>query len=99
MLVVLPCHFAPSLMLPRNIRGTRGADRGVRGRAIDSSGPEDRAWCVATEIDFAWTYIGGGTDLIQGLINDPALEAMPTQIHHGITYEADRINPPPPAHP
>jgi hypothetical protein len=21
--------------------------------------PEDRAWCVATEIDFAWTYIGG----------------------------------------
>jgi hypothetical protein len=57
--------------------------------------PEDRAWCVATEIDFAWTYIGGGTALIQALINDPALEAMPTQIHHGITYEADRINPPP----
>lgn len=25
MLVVLPCHFAPLLMLPRNIRGTRGA--------------------------------------------------------------------------
>jgi hypothetical protein len=31
MLVVLPCHFAPFLMLPRNIRGTRGAARGVRG--------------------------------------------------------------------
>jgi len=61
--------------------------------------PEDRAWCVATEIDFAWTHIGGGEALIQALINDPALKAMPTQIHHGITYEADRINPPPPAHP
>jgi hypothetical protein len=60
--------------------------------------PEDRAWFVATEIDFAWTYIGGGADLIQALINDPALEALPTQIHNGITYEADRINPPPPAH-
>jgi hypothetical protein len=61
--------------------------------------PEDRAWCVATEIDFAWTYIGGGEALIQGLINDPALEAMAAQIHNGITYEADRINPPPPARP
>ena len=61
--------------------------------------PEDRTWCVATEIDFAWTYVGGAEALIQALITDPDLEATPTQINHGITHEADRINPAPPTRP
>ncbi len=57
--------------------------------------PEDRAWCVATEIDFAWTYAGGTEACVQALIERPELEALPARIDHGISYEADDINPPP----
>ncbi len=57
--------------------------------------PQDRAWCVATEIDFSWTYVGGSEACIQTLIEAEELEAMPTRIDHAISYEADNINPPP----
>ncbi len=30
--------------------------------------PEDRAWFVATEIDLAWTYVGGREALIEQLV-------------------------------
>jgi hypothetical protein len=95
---------APTLQLPNRayylfsgpIRGI-GESMRAGWQSANLLWPEDRAWCVATEIDFAWTHIGGGEALIQGLIKDPALEAMAAQIQNGITYEADRINPPPPA--
>jgi hypothetical protein len=40
--------------------------------------PEDRAWCVATEVDFTWSYVGGSIPCIQQLLNDPELEAVST---------------------
>jgi len=61
--------------------------------------PDDRQWCVATEIDFAWTYVGGSETLIQALIQHPKLEGIPTRIDHAITHKADRLNPPPPGRP
>ena len=39
--------------------------------------PDDRAWCVATEIDLAWTYIGGPAALISEVLANPRLEAQP----------------------
>ena len=39
--------------------------------------PDDRAWCVATEIDLAWTYVGGPAALISDVLGDPRLEAQP----------------------
>jgi hypothetical protein len=57
--------------------------------------PEDRARCVATEIDFAWTYIAGDRGLVESLTCDPALEALSAQIDQAVTFEADLINPPP----
>jgi hypothetical protein len=41
--------------------------------------PDDRSWCVATEVDFSWTYVGGSHALIERVLADPALEARPTQ--------------------
>ncbi len=38
--------------------------------------PDDRAWCVASEIDLAWTYVGGRTALIERLGADPRLETL-----------------------
>ena len=39
--------------------------------------PADRAWCVATEIDLAWTYVGGPAALISDLLANPGLETQP----------------------
>jgi hypothetical protein len=61
--------------------------------------PDDRASCVATEIDFAWTYVGGSDELIDELVHHPDLEGIRTQMDHAITYQADQLNPPPPGHP
>jgi hypothetical protein len=38
--------------------------------------PDDRAWCVSTEIDFSWTYVGGSQNCIAEVLNDPLLEAQ-----------------------
>jgi hypothetical protein len=45
--------------------------------------PDDRAWCVSTEIDFNWTYVGGPAACIQQILNDPQLEALPTHTEEG----------------
>jgi hypothetical protein len=39
--------------------------------------PDDRAWCVATEIDLAWTYVGGSAALISDVLANPRLESQP----------------------
>jgi len=38
--------------------------------------PGDVAWCVATEIDFCWTYVGASRQCIDRVIADPRLEAL-----------------------
>ena len=40
--------------------------------------PADQAWCVATEVDFAWTYVGGARSCIRTLLGDPRFEAVKT---------------------
>lgn len=54
--------------------------------------PDDRAWCVATEIDFSWTYVGGSTELVERLLADRRLEALPARLGDRITYDSDRLN-------
>jgi hypothetical protein len=57
--------------------------------------PDDRAWCVATEVDFDWTYVGGSNDCIAAVLGHAALEALPARITDGVTYASDPINPMP----
>lgn len=40
--------------------------------------PADRAWFVSTEVDFAWTYVGGSRSLIDALLEDPRLDSVET---------------------
>jgi hypothetical protein len=47
------------------------------GRSPNLWWPEDRASCVATEIDLAFTYVGGLATLISDVLGDPRLEAQP----------------------
>lgn len=41
--------------------------------------PDDRAWCVASEIDHHSTYVGGDRNLIDRVLGDPRLEAFPVR--------------------
>jgi len=54
--------------------------------------PDDRAWFVATEIDYAWTYIGGSTDLIDELMADERLEVLPARLTDQPFYASDIVN-------
>ena len=40
--------------------------------------PADHAWCVATEVDHQWTYVGGSRACIRSLLSDAQLEAVET---------------------
>jgi hypothetical protein len=57
--------------------------------------PDDRAWCVATEIDFAWTYVGASAPCIQAVLADPGIEALPVDIDDPIGFDSDDVNPAP----
>ena len=54
--------------------------------------PEDKAWIVATEIDFVETYVGGSADCINQLLGDPELEAFPASFDARVGFFADTIN-------
>jgi hypothetical protein len=54
--------------------------------------PEDRAWIVVTDIDFAWTYVGGHEDIIGRLVSSQTLEAFPCQITDKPFYNSDTLN-------
>ena len=47
--------------------------------------PSDRTWCVASEIDLPWTYVGGSEALVGEILSSPDIEALPTNtsIRHG----------------
>ena len=51
--------------------------------------PDDGAWCVVTEIDFTWSYVGGSSACIEQILGDPGLEALPTNPAQGNFMEND----------
>jgi hypothetical protein len=57
--------------------------------------PDDRTWCVATEVDFDWTYVGGSKECIAAILSSPDLEALPARITDGVSYASDPFNPTP----
>ena len=54
--------------------------------------PDDRAWFVASGIDFAWTYVGGGNSLVEALVSDGRLEALSVALTAKPDSESDRLN-------
>lgn len=57
--------------------------------------PEDRAWCVATEIDFVSTYVAGSQRLMDALLGCKAIEAYRVEPSDGTSYDGDAVNPKP----
>ena len=54
--------------------------------------PEDRAWCVATEIDGYDTFVGGSQACIERIVACPDLEALPFSLDDRIDGGADMVN-------
>jgi len=54
--------------------------------------PEDRAWFVSTEVDFAWSYLGGSRALVDEILVDPRLETFVVDRSDVHTYESDLLN-------
>jgi hypothetical protein len=57
--------------------------------------PEDKAWCIATEIDLWSTYVGGRRRCVDDLVNNEQLEAVAVRPSDRITWSSDRLNPSP----
>ena len=54
--------------------------------------PEDRAWCVTTDVDLFDTFVGGSKECIGAVLRNPDLEALPTTHDAGISMVADTVN-------
>ncbi|WP_083987199.1 hypothetical protein [Frankia sp. EI5c] len=57
--------------------------------------PEDRAWCVATDVDLMSTYVGGSAECIDALTRDHRIEAVAVPADQRITWDSDGLNPTP----
>jgi hypothetical protein len=57
--------------------------------------PDDRAWCVASDVDLQTTLVGASSDCIDRLVSDSRLEAMRVTADQWVTVEADSVNPTP----
>jgi hypothetical protein len=44
--------------------------------------PDDRTWCVATDLDGDSTYVGGNEACIAAILGDERFEALPSSIDH-----------------
>jgi hypothetical protein len=55
--------------------------------------PDDRAWCVATDIDFDSTLVGCSDTCAAALVTDERLEAVSVPSDGRLDIEGDELNP------
>jgi hypothetical protein len=56
--------------------------------------PDDRSWCVASEIDFDSTLVGGTQQLISDILDRKDLETWPVGPDDSLAQDGDTINEP-----
>ncbi|OPF83732.1 hypothetical protein VT50_0202720 [Streptomyces antioxidans] len=70
-------------------------DRDPFWRAPNLWWPEDRAWCVATDIDFTSTYLGASPACVDAVLAADGIEAYRAHLIDPVTDESDHLNPRP----
>ncbi len=50
----------------------------IRYSAFSQHSAADHAWCVATKVDYGWTYIGALRSCIRAILSDSRFEAVET---------------------
>jgi hypothetical protein len=64
---------------------------GTWGQCPNIWWPADRAWCVASEIDLQWTYVGGPRGLIDAILADDRIEALPAAPNDPVSRVEDWV--------
>lgn len=54
--------------------------------------PVDKSWCVATDMDLYWTYVGGSQSCVREVLASHRLEALESGRDQGLTVGSDTIN-------
>lgn len=54
--------------------------------------PADHSWCVASDVDLYWTYVGGSSACVETLLAQPMLETVPAELSHRLAFDADPLN-------
>lgn len=93
--LTLPGRDYVTLAGPLSAVGEIGDPSGVRGFEPHSPNlfwPADHAWCVASEIDFDSTLIGGSAKLIQAILDTPELDTWPVGPDDSLACDADQVN-------
>jgi hypothetical protein len=91
----LHCEHRSYLVYFGPLEAVAGFDDGTRPVSYQSPNlwwPDDRAWCVATEIDFDSTLVGGSRSAIDKVLGVPGLEALEITPQTRLDARADRIN-------
>ncbi|MGU3586685.1 hypothetical protein ACLBYD_26395 [Rhodococcus sp. C26F] len=57
--------------------------------------PQDRAWCVAPNIDLRASYVGGSRQCVEAILASPDLEAFEVAVEMSVQWDSDSINPRP----
>lgn len=70
-------------------------DRGANTQPPNLAWPADRSWCLATEIDFDSTLVGGTAELIDAVVHSETLEALEVTPSTDLSSEGDVVNSPP----
>ncbi len=96
---------APRLMLPGrdyllftgSLRAAMSMGHQVTEDWFDPQSPNllwplDRSWCLASEIDFDSTLIGGSAELIEAVLAAPGLEAWEVTEDDDLGFFADTLN-------
>ena len=68
-------------------------ESGFENQTSNLAWPEDRSWCLATEIDAEVTYVGGSKDLINAILDAPGLEAVPAHLDERLARLSDILTP------
>jgi len=58
--------------------------------------PLDRAWCLATDIDWDSTLVAAGDAVAEGLLADDRLETFEVAYFDDLSWPGDGVNPAPP---
>ena len=57
--------------------------------------PQDKSWCIATEIDFDSTLVACSSDVADALLADRRLEAFEVRYDDDLSWHGDTVNPRP----
>lgn len=71
---------------------TTTAEKASLGQTPNLWWPADRAWCVATEIDLPWTYVGGPAGLIERILGDERIEAILAEPSDPLTHVEEWVD-------